>query len=143
MRARVSASLIADSEIFVISASGDPGASEGNSIWVNADLALVGVGVEYYNGNIVAWVRNNGPDRLQGHLVKFRVSFPETGSSRNISKELSIQVGHEEGVPLMELEARLIPDAGRRVIVDIEPSDYNIRDTNRLNQHRDVRVFAH
>ena len=143
VRARVSASLFADSEVFAISAGGDPGATEGNNIWVAADLALVGVGVEYYNGSIVAWVRNNGPDRLRSHWVQFRVSFPESGSSRNIAKELSIHVGHEEGVPLMELGANSIPGAGLRVIVDIEPSDYNIRDTNRLNQHRDVRIFAH
>ncbi len=129
IRARVSASLIADSEIFAISAGGDPGATEGNAIWVNADLALVGVGVEYYNGNIVAWVKNNGPDRLRSHLVKFRVSFPESGSSRNIAKELSIQVGQEVSVPLMELAANSIPGAGLRVIVNIEPSDYNIRDS--------------
>ena len=143
VRARVTPTLFADSEVFAIAAGGDPGETEGNNIWVNADLALAGVGVEYYNGNIVAWVRNNGPDRLRSHRVEFRVSFPEDGSSRNIVKEMSIQVNHEESVQLMELEARLIPGTGRRVIVDIKPTECNIRDTNRLNQHRDVRIFAH
>jgi hypothetical protein len=142
VRARVTASLYADSEVFAISASGDPGATEGNNIPVAADLELVGVGVEYYNGNIVAWVKNNGPDRLRSHWVEFHVSFPDSGASRQIAKEMSIRVGHEESVALMELAARSIPSTGLRVVVTIMPFECNIRDSNRHNQHRDVRIFA-
>jgi hypothetical protein len=106
----------------------------------HCDLELAGVGVEYYRDNIVAWVKNNGPNAINQD-VKFRLNFPELGGGEQIiTRRLTIPVGEERRVDLQPLAASAIPVAGLRTSVSIDTSLSGITDANRLNQHRDVRL---
>ena len=110
---------------------------------IRADLSMPGVGVEYYNGHVVAWVKNNGPDSVRDHDVAFRLHFPERESgARIITKRITVPVGAEEGVQLLAMAAGDIPAAGLRTIVSIDAALSHVVDANRLNQHRDERIFA-
>ncbi len=131
-----------DSAGFAISPEGRGSELPGPDTPIRADLEMPGVGVEYYNGNIVAWVKNNGPDSVRDHHVKFRLNFPERGGGAQIiTKRITVPVGAQEGVQLLAMAAGDIPDAGLRTSVSIDTSLSNIQDSQRLNQHRDVRIF--
>jgi len=130
-----------NSAVFSISATGAGSEPATPDSPIRADLELAGVGVEYYNGNIVAWVRNNGPDALANHDVKFLLNFPERGGGgQYITKRMTVPSGQERSVDLQPLAAADIPNAGLRTSVSIDTSRSNISDANRLNQHRDVRL---
>ncbi len=132
-----------DSEVFTISASGERSGPAGPDTPIRADLSMPGVGVEYYNGHVVAWVKNNGPDSVRDHTVKFRLNFPERGGGAQIiSKRITVPVGAEEGVQLLAMAANDIPAEGLRTSVSIDTNLSNIQDSQRLNQHRDVRINA-
>jgi len=105
------------------------------------DLELAGVGVEYYRDNVVAWVKNNGPNAINQD-VKFRLNFPELGGGEQIiTRRLTIPVGEERRVDLQPLAASAIPDTGLRTSVRIDTSGSGISDGNIYNQHRDVRIW--
>jgi hypothetical protein len=130
-----------DSDVFSISATGQGSELAGPDTAIRCDLEMPGVGIEHYNGHIVAWVKNNGPESLRDRDVKFLLDFPELGGGGHyITKRLTIPVGSEEGVELQAMAREEIPPAGLRVIVSIETSRSHIVDPNRLNQHRDVRI---
>lgn len=133
-------SLSAESPIFSLAAASPT--IPAVAVIPDCDLELAGVGVEYYNGNIVAWVKNNGPDALSQD-VKFLLDFPERGGGGHyVTRRLAIPVGQERSVELQPLAAGDITDAGLRAIVSIETSRSDIHDPNRFNQHRDVRLWA-
>ena len=141
VRVRASSTIRGDSAAFAIDAEGARSALPGPDTPIRCDLEMPGVGIEYSGGDIVAWVRNNGPDSLRDHDVKFLLNFPERGGGgRYISKRLTIPVGAEEGVPLEHVAESDMPDAGLRTSVSIETSRSNISDPNSLNQHRDIRI---
>ena len=132
-----------DSAGFAISPEGRGSELPGPDTPIRADLEMPGVGVEYYNGNIVAWVENNGPDSVRDHNVKFRLNFPERGGGAQIiTKRITVPVGAQEGVQLLAMAAGDIPDAGLRTSVSIDTSLSNIQDSQRLNQHREVRLYS-
>ncbi len=132
-----------DSAVFAVSAEGWGTALGGPDTPFRVDLSMPGVGIEYYNGHVVAWVKNNGPDSLRDHDVTFRLHFPEREpSARIITKRITIPVGAEEGVQLLAMAAGDIPAAGLRTIVSVDAALSHIQDANRLNQHRDVRIFS-
>ena len=132
-----------DSSVFAISADGRGSDLAGPDTPIRADLSMPGVGVEYYNGHIVAWVKNNGPDSVRNHNVVFRLHLPEREpTARTITQLLTVPVGAEEGVRLLAMSAGDIPAAGLRAIVSIDAALSHIVDANRLNQHRDERIFA-
>ena len=133
--------VVGDSAVFSISASGAGSGLPGPLTPIRADLSLPGVGVEYYDGNIVAWVKNNGPDSVREHDVKFRLNLPERGGGEQIiTKRITVPVGSETRVELLPMYRDEIPDAGLRAIVSIDSALSRIQDSNRLNQHRDVRL---
>ncbi len=143
VRVRASGSIRGDSPVFAIDAAGTRGEVAGPDTPIRAELEIPGVGVEYYNRHIVAWVKNNGPESLRAHDVKFRLSFPESGGSEQIiTARISVPVGAEESVQLLSLEPDHFPGAGLRTAVRIDTSLSHIQDTNPYNQHRDVRIFA-
>jgi hypothetical protein len=132
-----------DSAVFALSAGGRGSDLPGPDTPIRAELEMPGIGVEYYNGHIVAWVKNNGPDSLRSHDVKFRLHFPERGSGEQIlTRRITVPVGSEQGVQLLALERGNFPDAGLRTIVSIDTALSHIQDANRLNQHRDVRLYS-
>jgi len=142
VRVRASAAVRGDSAVFSISASGDRGEVAGPDTWIRCDLELAGVGVEYSNGNIVAWVKNNGPDTMRDHDVKFRLNYPEGGAGEQIyTHRITVANGAEKSVALLAYPGQ-IPDAGLHVTVSIDTSGSHIQDSNTLNQHRDVRLCA-
>jgi hypothetical protein len=133
--------VVDDSEVFSISDEGESSEDAGPDSWIRADLAIVGVGVECLHDQLVVWVKNNGPDAVRSHNVKFRRNFVETGEGEQVStKLLTIPVGEERAVELEPLAASGIPNSGLRVSVRIDPALSHIQDANRLNQHRDVRL---
>jgi hypothetical protein len=133
-------SLSADSPLFAL--AGSSPVIPAHAVIPDCDLELAGVGVEYYNGNVVAWVKNNGPDALNQD-VKFLLDFPERGGGGHyVTRRLTIPVGQERSVELQAMAPGDIPDSGLRTIVSIETSRSAINDPNRLNQHRDVRLWA-
>jgi len=143
VRVRASNSIRGDSPVFAIDAAGTRGEVAGPITPIRCDLEMPGVGIEYYNGNIVAWVKNNGPDSLRNHDVKFRLNFPEGGRGEQIiTRMISVPIGAEEGVPLLAFVRSSIPDAGLRTLVRIDTTLSHISDPNSLNQHRDVRLYA-
>ncbi len=130
-----------NSAVFSISASGDRSGLPGPLTPIKADLSMPGVGIEYSNGNIVAWVKNNGPDSVRDHDVKFRLNLPERGGGEQvITRRITVPVGSETAVELQPMFRDEIPDAGLRAIVSIDTALSSIQDANRLNQHRDVRL---
>ena len=130
-----------DSAVFSIGASGAGSGLPGPLTPIRADLSMPGVGVEYANGNIVAWVKNNGPESVRDHDVKFRLNFPERGGGEQIiTRRITVAAGSEKSVDLQAMFRDEIPDAGLRTIVSIDPALSHIQDANRLNQHRDVRL---
>ena len=143
VRVRASRTLHGDSAVFAIAVDGTRGEVAGPLTPIRCDLEMPGVGVEYYNGNILAWVKNNGPDSLRNHDVSFRLNFPESGRGEQvITRRLTVPVGAEQGVDLFAISADEIPDTGLRTSVRIDTSGSHIQDANQLNQHRDVRVGA-
>ena len=143
VRVRASAAIRGDSAVFTIDAEGERSALPGPDTPIRADLEIPGVGIEYYNGHVVAWVKNNGPDSMRDHDVKFRLNFPERGGGEQIiTKRITVAVGAEKGIELLAMAAGDIPDAGLRTIVGVDAALSHIVDANRLNQHRDVRLYA-
>ncbi len=138
-----SGSVQGDSAVFAISAGGRGSDLAGPDTPVRADLSMPGVGIEYSNGHVVAWVKNNGPESVREHDVTFRLHFPEREpAARIITKRITVPVGAEEGVQLLAMAASDIPDTGLRTIVSIDSALSHVVDANRLNQHRDVRIPA-
>ena len=132
-----------DSAVFSIGASGAGSGLPGPLTPIRADLSMPGVGVEYANGNIVAWVKNNGPESVRDHDVKFRLNFPERGGGEQIiTRLITVPVGSEKSVELQPISRDGIPAAGLRTIVSIDTALSRIQDANLLNQHREVRIFA-
>ena len=130
-----------DSEVFAISALGRGSDLAGPDTPIRADLSMPGVGVEHYEGHIVAWVKNNGPDGVRDHDVKFRLNFPERGGGEQIiTQRITVTAGSEKGIELLAMAAGDIPDAGLRTIVSVDTALSHIVDDHRLNQHRDVRL---
>ena len=144
VRVRASGTVQGDSAVFSISAGGRGSDLAGPDTPIRADLEMPGVGIEYYNGHVVAWVRNNGPDSMRDHDVKFRLNFPERGGGEQIiTKRITVAVGAEKGIELLAMAAGDIPDAGLRTIVGVDDVALShIVDANRLNQHRDVRLYS-
>jgi hypothetical protein len=143
VRVRAAATIRGDSATFAIDAEGARSAPAGPDTPIRAELEMPGVGVEYYNGNIVAWVKNNGPDSVRDHNIKFRLHFPEGGRGEQIiNRMISLPVGSEEGVPLLAMVRSAIPETGLRTLVRIDTALSHISDPNPLNQHRDVRIFS-
>ncbi len=132
-----------DSAVFSIGASGAGSGLPGPLTPIRADLSMPGVGIEYANGNIVAWVKNNGPDSVRDHDVKFRLNFPERGGGEQIiTRRITVAIGSEKSVDLQPMSRDGIPAAGLRTIVSIDTALSRIQDANLLNQHREVRIFA-
>jgi hypothetical protein len=130
-----------DSSVFSINASGDRSGVPGPDTPIRAELEMPGIGVEHYNGHIVAWVKNNGPDSVRNHDVKFHLNFPEEGrGAQIITKRITVPVGAEEGVELLEMTKEEIPDTGLRTLVRIDTNGSHIQDRNPYNNHRDVRL---
>ena len=132
-----------DSAAFAISTTGRGSDLPGPDTPIRADLELVGVGVEYNNGHVVAWVKNNGPDSVRDHDVTFRLHFPEREPTAHIiTQRITVPVGSEERVRLMMMSRNDIPEAGLRTSVSIDAVHSHIQDADPLNQHRDIRIFA-
>jgi hypothetical protein len=136
-----SGSVQGDSAVFPVSPSGAGSGLPGPDTPIRADLSMPGVGVEYADGQIVAWVKNNGPDSLRDHDVAFRLNLPERGGGEQIiTRRITVAAGSERPVDLLPMYRDEIPDGGLRAIASIDSALSRVQDANRLNQHRDVRL---
>jgi hypothetical protein len=134
---RGSAHVSGESPIFTICPAGGGGSAPPTIL---ADLELAGVGIEYAHGQIVAWIRNNGPEDVFRD-VQFLLNFPERGGGGHyVTRRINVPAGQERSVDIQSLATADIPEGGLRTSLSIETSRSGIRDGNLRNQHRDVRL---
>ena len=134
---RGSSHVSGESGTLTICAAGEAGTAAPG---VHADLELAGAGVEYAGGNIVAWVKNNGPDNVFQD-VKFMLNFPDQrGGGHYITRRINVPAGQERSIGIQPLSAWDIPQDGLRTILSIETSRSGIHDSRLMNQHRSVRL---